>query len=274
MANAVTTPAAADSLTGIDPIRRFFDARRARNSAYSLRALSRDLDLSPTYVSLLLNGKRRMPPELASQLAHRLGLSDSETRLWVKSLAGSSLTKDHKATPEESEDFLRLSIDRFRVLADWWCLAVLDLTLLDGFQEDLSWIAKRLGIQKRQAKQALDRCIRLGLLERDRSGQLKKTHAKLTFETTQSDSSIREFHRGMIHRALEELQHPERFDRRDISGILIATNPERVAEAKKRIANFQRSLLRFLGTGNATELYQFNTQLFPLTTPPHTKGEE
>lgn len=271
----MTTPRQASqemSLVGAEPVRQAFLARRSRNRGYSLRAFARDLGLSPSHVSLLLNGRRRMTPELASQLASRLGLSDSEARRWLKSLPARVSTHEGFDENAASEDFLRLSIDRFRVISDWWCLAVLDLTLLDGFQENSEWIAKRLGLQKRQAKQALERCLRLGLLERDAEGQLRKTHAKLTFETTQSDSAVREFHRGMIRRALDELEHPERFERRDISGILIAANPERVAEAKKRIASFQRSLLRFLGEGPATELYQFNTQLFQVTTD--LQGEE
>jgi transcriptional regulator with XRE-family HTH domain len=46
---------------------------RSRNPAFSLRAFARKLEMSPSAISELLNGKRRVSRKLASRIVGNLG---------------------------------------------------------------------------------------------------------------------------------------------------------------------------------------------------------
>lgn len=58
--------------------------RQNRNAAYSLRAFARDLEIAPAHLSQVLNGKRRLSPDLASRLASKLSLNIRQTEyVWL-----------------------------------------------------------------------------------------------------------------------------------------------------------------------------------------------
>lgn len=51
------------------------ERRRERNSHYSLRAYARDLETDPSYLSKIMNGRRRISRNLAAKIAKKLGVS-------------------------------------------------------------------------------------------------------------------------------------------------------------------------------------------------------
>ena len=64
----------------------------------------------------------------------------------------------------------------------------------------------------------------------------------------------------------------EDYDLREYNSITIPIDPKRIPDAKKKIAQFQRSLWEFMTQGEALELYQFNLQLFPLARAENAKA--
>lgn len=246
--------------------------RVGKNPRYSLRAMARDLEVSPTFLSLVLNGKKKISFRRALQMSKALGLDEGRSEALLRAAAMSSvrdgdsrrfLERSFKTTPKESV-YPTLELERFRALSDWYHVAILDLTLVKGFVADANWVAEQLGIPASQVRVAVSRLERLGLLE-IREGRWLKTEAKLAVPTTRSDPAIRNFHHQMMERAQLALKDPESFAEREIAGATIAINPERLPLAKKRIQAFRRELMELLIEGECTELYQFNQQLFRLT---------
>jgi uncharacterized protein (TIGR02147 family) len=248
-------------------LKEIYFQKSQRNRSYSLRAFARDLGVSHGYVSLILNDKRRVHPRLAADFASKLKLSQPDTDRLVES-AKSGFWKAKGSTPSSPKrgaDFFALELDRFKVLSEWYHLALLDLTMVPDFKPSYGWVARSLGIKPSQAKAAVGRLARLGLLEVSSDGW-KKTHAMLTIPASVPSSAIRKFHQQMIGKALQELDsgEPEDFENRFIVGTTMAIDKSRLPEAKRRVAKFRRSLLKFLCDGTATDLYQMNLQLFPL----------
>lgn len=71
----------------VDWLREDFEARKRKNSAYSMRAYARDLKVSQSILSLILNGKRGIGLNLAERLSETLNLSKREKKEFLVCVA-------------------------------------------------------------------------------------------------------------------------------------------------------------------------------------------
>ena len=265
------TPEQLHSLSDI--LRHVLIERIHRNPSYSLRALGRDLKVSHTYLSLILNGKKSLPPRRAFQFAQALELNPA----LIQSLVNMTVRQDGAISKRRCSTGIKkavlLETDRFHSISDWYHVAILELTLVKGFRSSSPWIAGKLGISVATVNEALKRLHRLGLIEKE-NGKWRKCQVQLAVPTYYSTSAIRQFHEQMIGKALKALSSPrkEDYEARDITGTTMPINPARLAEAKGRIKRFRKDLMRFLSEGECTELYQLNVQLFSLTRPDPSSG--
>ncbi|MBI1860261.1 MAG: DUF4423 domain-containing protein [Deltaproteobacteria bacterium] len=245
-------------------LRRSLLLRQERNSHYSLRAFARDLNVSHSYLSLVLNDQIPLSIKHAINFSERLGFDEELKQRFVKSALERPTAPT--AVPERNDDLFFLEIDKFKLLSDWRHFAILDLTEIKGFQANTQWIARRLGCSRRQVTESVKRLERLGLLERD-GKRWKKTHKHMAIPTSRAHPAMQALHADLIHKALATLRSTKQsdYEKRDISGALFVINSKRLPEAKQRIERFRRSLMKFLGTGECDELYQLNVQLFNLT---------
>lgn len=245
-----------------DLLRAQYLRRRERNPLYSTRAFARDLGMSQGFISLVLNGKRKLSMKSALELSANLAMTRQETRAFLDAVA----LELQGGARARTEPFAQLELDGFKLISQWYHIAILDLMLVEGAKADGAWIAKRLGLTRIQAKDAVERLKRLGLLK-EQGGRWIKTKAKLEVPTRRSDTAIRAFHRQMISKALEELSKSDQknFDAREISAITLPLDPKRMVEVKRHIDQFQKEMIEIFGAGRCSELYQLNVQFFPLT---------
>jgi uncharacterized protein (TIGR02147 family) len=248
--------------------------RRTKNPSYSIRAFARDLHVSPSFMSLLLAGKRRLTVDRAKAMASALTLSKVKSHRFVKSVAlasiqgedGTNSLLELLSTSTSLQNFSDLDIDRFQYFNHWYHVAILDLSTCDDFNSDIRWISERLGIRGDVTKTAIDRLLRLGVLKREQ-GALKKTEAYVNVPNGAPSTVIRNFHAQMIEKAKQALDQSslEEFKRRAITGITFAVAPENIEAAKDRIAQFKREMMELVENGQCTDVYQMNIQFFPLT---------
>ncbi len=254
-------------------LRQIFLDRKERNAAYSSRSFARDLGMSQTLLSLVLNGKRPLTVKQAAQISILLELTSEDTERFLEltllalpenSKGISKLRRQRKELPKPI--FMDYAVERFKVISQWYHLAILDLTTTATFKNDQNWIAKRLGVSTYEVRDAIERLIALGFLEKT-ADSLRKVDSKLYFATQASESAVRNFHKQMIDKAKSKLDEtrPADFAARDISSITMAVRKDRIAEAKTRIKKFQMELATFLTEGECDEVYQMNMQLFGLT---------
>lgn len=258
-----------------DFLTRIFAERKKKNPRYSTHALARDLGISQGYVSLLLNGKRSINVRQAAQFSVVLGLTSEETQALI---IAAILDQDSTSKPKDvlkkaalpkvpkPVQLEEIDPDRFQMISQWYHLAILDLSTTVSFRSDAGWIARRLGLEKKQVVDALERLVRLGFLSVEK-GQYKKTAEHIQLDPRQSLAAVRAFHHEMIAKAQEELkkESPDAFALRQISGTTLAVSPSRLAAAKKKIMKFQKEMAELLTPDDCHEVYQLNVQLFPLT---------
>ncbi len=187
-------------------------ARRIRqNPRYSQGAFARDLALTPGRLSEILHGKQGVSTKVATQISKGLHFSDEESAYFldlVESQHGRSrLLRD--AARLRLHRYRRIPFaekmgeDAFRVISDWYHVAILELLRLPHHQNSPQWIAEALSIETEEASAALDRLIRLGLIAPDPEGRPVLVDANQRFSGSMHAESFQKYARQILWRALE-----------------------------------------------------------------------
>ena len=245
-------------------------ARRCTdNPQYSLRAFARDLDVDHSSLSQVLRGRRRLSERAIRGFGERLGLAPERIEAFVvhesRRVGGSG--SDDAADGEVS--FVReLTEDALAVVTSLEHYAILELLRLDAFRPDVSWIARVLGITTDEVNIALQRLLRLGMLEMraadrwvDPAGDVTTVVEGLAYE------AIRRLSERVRGRALAAGLAGSRAER-EYSATTIAVDRTDVPEALERLARFRRELVELLARGAKKDaVYQLEFAFLPLASP-------
>lgn len=230
-----------------------------KNPQFSLRAFARMVDVSPAVLSRILSGKRKLTFNLATRIADALILGPVERETLYSFFLGSPEEKT-----EEEKVKKELSIDCFNAMKEWYHYGITQLLFIESFKEDTKWIAKMLSITELEAKMAIERLLRLEILDRDENGKLYRTATHLSTTTDIASAGIRHFQKQILEKSIESLEKDDVLER-DITSITIAINEDRLAEAKLEIKKFRLKMAEFLGTGKKTRVYNLGIHLIPLS---------
>lgn len=239
------------------------------NANYSLRAFAGKLKVPASTLSEVLNRKAGLSLAKAKQISANLNLSDIEQDYFVtlvesfharskrdRELAKIRLLKLQKTRAK------KLDAGTWQVISNWYHAGILELSKVQGFQSEPQWIAKTLGISPKEARQACDRLLRLGILRLD-GKNLRPTGLWLLKSPEEIPSdTIKQFHVTLLKKAAEEI-YKQPIDRRNYSSLLMAISNEKLPEAKKLIAEFNQKLSTLMTSASDRDsLYCFSTQLF------------
>ena len=207
-------------------------ARCKSNPAYSLRAFAKQLQVEPSFLSKLLSGKRNATLNVVMKIGTKLQLDPEETQTYINGIP--KTRKNQNQTKAEAKNFQALAMDHFRMIADWYHYAILELTTVVGFQSDAAWVAKKLGINKIEAQSALERLVRLDMLKVNDQGNYENSSGNNT--TIGNEFTAVAFHKlqkQVLLQALHALENVP-MEKRDQSSMTMAIDPSLLPEAKKR----------------------------------------
>ena len=238
-------------------------ARCKRNPAYSIRSFARAIGTDHSTLSQFLRGKRRISGKLMRTWATQVGLGPVETEDFIHTnLSGAS-----KGGALQSPPMRELSLDAFRLIADWYHYAILELVDTRDFRADARWIARSLGISVAEAHEAIERLMRLELLQTREDGSLKRRPGRVT--TTGNGftaAAFRQLQAQVLEKALRALEEipPER---RDQSSMTFAFDTARLPEAKAILRKFRRQFCDRLQQGTVgNSVYQLGLSFYPVST--------
>ena len=269
-------PSIYDYQSSGDFLNRIFAQKKQKNSLFSLRAWAGKLGVKhPMTLSRMMEGKSRIPLDLIKKIARDVEMNTEEER-YFHFLTVFEYAHDER----ERETYLKvlrgmnpqctvtlLGMDRFRLIADWYHYAILEMTQLKDFRSDTDYICNRLGegIQPDTVDAAIGRLLRLGLLTRSEEGELKRTvNGKVYAESKVPSEALRRFHLQMMAKAREALKSQPR-DQRDFSASTLTLRKSEVPQAKQVINRFHRDLSQLSAKGNGDDTFQFNVQMFKVT---------
>jgi uncharacterized protein (TIGR02147 family) len=237
-------------------------ARRCTdNPHYSLRALALDLDIDHSSLSQILRGKRALTAAAIEKLGARLSLERSSIDAYIANEKQSTFGE-----PAGEREIRQLALDTAELVSDGVHYAILELTRLSTFRPDTRWIARVLGVTTDEVSVALQRLIRLGMLEMraadrwiDLSGH---TSAGLAGFTRLAAQRLAE----RVSRLASDAAASGDARPSDHSWTTIAVRAARMREAIQLIARFRSELVDLLEQdAERDDVYQFELHLFPLT---------
>lgn len=229
--------------------------RRNRNTLYSMRAFARDLNLGVGSLSEVLSGKRELSKSNLMKVLQNIELPPE---------LKNALIKKEMVKPQTSEDVHRLLLDdQFKLISDWYYIAILNLAKLKINKADPKWIAKRLNIELYQAIEALERLQRLGLLKIAKR-RLVRTAQPLTTSSDLPSTAIRKHHAQNLLLAEQSL-HRDPVHLREFASVTMPVNLKNLPKLKALLLKTRKKAADLLEDSQATEVYTLSFQLFPLT---------
>lgn len=247
--------------------------RISANPAYSLRALAKRMGIAPSLLSDVLKGKRGLSSGRAFEVGQALHFDGTKLDQFV-TLVQIEETKSPKRKEELLQKLNRakaisqpqdLSLDVFRMIYDWYHVAILELTLITDFKMTPLTVAERLGITLVEAESCLQRLLRLELLTTTSDGKIKRVDNHLLTTSQIPNSALRNFHAQMLKKAIEALttQSPEE---KFIGSETIAFDKRHLKEANVIIEECFTKLVNLATSKkNKKHVYHLGIQLFRLT---------
>lgn len=246
-----------------------FKKRKRKNSSYSLRAFSRDLEMNASRLSEIMNGKVGLSDVKGAEMAEKFGLVDKDREYFLDLIraehARSAIAK--KEARERVRMYLMdertLTDSEFNTVSDWGHLAVLELLNIPDIETSIASFAERLGLPNHEVDDIVARLVENKML--DTSGE-RWVALEGDFTTTADVSSvaIRNFHHQMLARAKRAIEQ-DPVEEREFSSVIFAMNTEQMKYAKDRLREFRRSLVKELEAIPGKEkIYSLSMQLFEL----------
>lgn len=249
-----------------------------KNPSFSLRSWAKQLGLShPAMLSMVLSKKRSLLPSLSSKISEQFKttgkFTETEARFFdilvlfanAKGIEERNFYEGILSSLKPDQKFSTLDLDQLNVISEWYHSAILEMTYLKNFNSDPRWISLKLGesVNETQVTAAIERLLRLGMLEKSKSGKLKRTSAQLATPTDIPSKSLRKYHSEMMNKAQTALE-AQTIEQRDITSMTLSIDTKKLPEAKKMIRDFRRKLAKFMGDAQGDSVYQLNVQLFDL----------
>lgn len=260
-------------------IRSEFEALQLKNPAFSMRAFAKRLQLSPSALSEILGGKRKISKKMAERILERMCLDPKELETILATFetkpsteTSASQTKSLLQKYKKNLNFLKLSADQFNLISEWQHFAVLSLMDTVDFVSDLSWMAKRLSISILDLQRTLIRLSDLKLVTK-KYNKFVPTNAPLITSDNISNAAVKKSHYADLKLAETALNEVS-VDERDFTAITIAADKSKLPEAKRMIREFQDSLTQFLEDGTKDEVYKMTFYIYPLTRPANEDPNE
>ncbi len=257
--------------TSREAIAREIHRRKSENPLYSMHSFAKRSGISLAYLSLIMNGKRRVSPKVADRIAAAAGLSALEREYFSLLVKRESIQDEEMRAflDEKIQNFLRKSgtseaeILAFDVIADWHFSALLEAIRVQGLPHNAESLGARLGLTPAVVTKSLDKLKKLKLIEKKGARYMRREDRFLRTSTEVRSLALRRFHKQALRLGIEAVER-DSVEERSCTGVTMAIDPARLPEAKRRILKFQKELMEFLGGGERHEVYQLECVLFRL----------
>ncbi|MFL5813469.1 MAG: TIGR02147 family protein [Bdellovibrionia bacterium] len=228
--------------------------RCAKNPKYSLRSFAKALGLQPPTLSHILRGKRTITPTMQKKLATALSLGPEELMRFSQPETTSRISLQ------------QLTIDAFNVVSEWHHFAILELLRVRGFEPRPKWVARALGITVSEVNVAIERLVRLELLEITKKGDwIATSGGNSTIGNEFSTIALRKVQKQFLEKSIQALETVP-IEKRDQSGMTFAVNLNDLPQLKQKIKNFRRELCEYAERNpSPDEVYQLSVSFFPLS---------
>lgn len=248
-----------------------FKLRLQRRPAYSLRAFARDLQISPASLTEFLHNRQGMSHERVTTIAKILKWND-EHREHFWDLIRAKFARDtgarRSALARANERIKRvptkIHLDAFKMMSDWFHLAILELVRIRPEFDTASKIAAQLNLPLAVAREAMARLARLGLFE-----EFDDRRYRASTKTSQAgdegpSETVRLFHHQILSLSQDALEKVPYGERESLS-VIFSGKKEDLPAMRTEVRDALYGILGRFAKGEPEDTLQAVTlQIFPL----------
>lgn len=211
-----------------------YESRRQRRPSYSMRALARDLKLSPSSLNDFLKDRVGMSEKRIENIAENLNWSELRKKHFMDLI----IVKHNTDPAERQAAMMRINLrvkdkatyfnmDQFKMISQWFHLVIVELCCI---QDNITprKIVEQLGISLTEAKKALNQLSQLGILQKTPQG-FKPTEQTLQFGDSVPSEAIRNFHLQILQQAEVALVEKDMSQRESHSLVFSIRSEDRAA---------------------------------------------
>jgi uncharacterized protein (TIGR02147 family) len=249
---------------------------KSKDRKFSFQYFANIFEFSSTsFFKHVIDGHRNLSEESVDRITKALKLNKEES-LHFRNLVHFNQAKTTEEKETYSLEILRsrtyrkihpLKESQFQYLLNWYYVVVRELINLPGFKEDPEWIAANTlpAITPKQAQEALDELIKLGMLVRNENGKLVQSDTIVATADEVTSAMVARFHREFMKKASESIDLIPR-ENRDISSVTFRVSATTAKKFKERIQKFRKELAEEASRDpDPQAIFQLNLQLFPVT---------
>ena len=248
---------------------------KQEKSYFSLRYFSKAAGFSsPNYLKLVMDGDRNLSHKSVRKFCKALKLTKDEAEFFENLVfMNQSQTTEEKnyfySKLAKNKSYLAikgLEKDQYEYFTQWYYAVIREMVLWPEFRADPQWIADHLlpKITTKEASEAIDLLLRLGLLKRSEAGRFIQSDRSISSGETVKSLALSNFHRTMMQRAQEAIDTNNR-EEREISAITIAMDARKMGLIKEKVKEFRKEIHDLLAEETAPDaVYQINFQCFRL----------
>jgi len=249
---------------------------KLQNKKFSLRYFSRVAGFKThTFLKEVIEGKSNISADSVERFSSALKLNAQESDFF-KNLVSFNQARTSEEKQIYARELLRsqayrkihpLKNSQLRYCTHWYYVVVREMVNLPTFKENPQWIAANTSppISAKEAQDAIEELIKLGLLGRNENGKLIQTNTIIASADEVASTLVAQFHREFMKKASESIDRIAR-ENRDISSVTFRVSSQTAKRIKEKIQNFRRELMEEASSDrNPEAIFQLNLQLFPVT---------
>jgi uncharacterized protein (TIGR02147 family) len=230
---------------------------QAKNPQYSLRALAKSLDIHAASLSEFFSGKRQFSPKLQIKIINKLNLAPDKKQVLLE------LVEKHATTPADAER-MQIDTDSYYLVVDPIYYSILCLIETKNFEENYSFMAKRLKRSAKEIREAMERLERVGYIKRI-GKRLKVSEAHLMTTDDVANMSLRLRHAKNLENAKDALLNLE-VEKRYFRFETLAISTDQIPGFKKAASEFfDKLVILSQKSQKKDEVYEFCFNYFPRT---------
>ena len=259
----------------VEILKYFYQKRVHNNRKYSLRSYARDLGITSSRLSQILQKKYGLSKKAGEEISEKLKLNKFEKEVFCNLISiKHSRSKKEKAKASEffknfGSYYVYLNDAAFKVVSDWQYYAVMEMSHLLGSNYALETVAQRLGIKMSKAREVTEALLQLGYLKKVSATEMVKSAEYYIGGQVQQKNAALNYTLQIADKLQTYLNNNDEPDHAYTSAFL-AMDEKSLAYAKKELIDFCTNLNKEIETRqkkNNPKLYYFNSYIFSAETP-------
>lgn len=244
---------------------------------FSFRSFARKVGLSGSYLKHLIDGRYHLSNSQRGKIASACGFSKEERSYFYKLIdfnKASTLEEQNRCLKKINREALKhtrreISGEQYKLLSEWYFIAIRNLVNLKGFKADPQYMAQRLRglITPKEAEAALKVLDQLGLVY-EKNGHYHQSEKHLVSKDEIQSTAIRNYHAKSIPLGVKALDKNDLAER-EMRALTMSVTKEDALMVKDSIKKYYTELVSKIAASNKKkrpdDLWQLNFQFFKLT---------